>query len=143
MKYENTAALLMSCDGKDGQKPNGCVFIGGNMEFEERPWGKYEVLLDTQNYKLKRIIVDCGKRLSLQSHGKRDELWTIVGGKGIAEVDGLEIVVHYGDTIDIRRGQKHRMMNTGDEPLVYIEVQTGNYFGEDDIIRYQDDFGRK
>jgi mannose-6-phosphate isomerase-like protein (cupin superfamily) len=112
------------------------------LESEERPWGSYEVLQAEPHYKLKRITVNCGKRLSLQSHGKRDELWTIVGGKGIAEVDGLEIIVHYGDTVDIRRGQKHRMTNTGNEPLIYIEVQTGEYFGEDDIVRYQDDFGR-
>jgi mannose-6-phosphate isomerase-like protein (cupin superfamily) len=112
------------------------------MYKEERPWGHYEVLQDTPSFKVKKIQVEAGKRLSLQSHGKRDELWTIVGGKGIAEVDGLQVHLSYGGTIDISRGQKHRMMNIGDEPLVYIEVQTGEYFGEDDIVRYQDDFGR-
>ena len=112
------------------------------MYKEERPWGHYEVLQDTPNFKVKRIQVEAGKRLSLQSHGKRDELWTIVGGEGFMDLDNLKLNVRYGDTIDIRRGQKHRIMNTGSEPLIYIEVQTGEYFGEDDIMRYQDDFGR-
>jgi len=112
------------------------------LEKEERPWGKYEVLQDTQKFKVKRVEVNPGMRLSLQSHGKRDELWTIVSGHGTAVVDGLEVVLNYGGTIDIRRGQIHRMINTGTEPLVFIEVQTGDYFGEDDIIRYQDDYGR-
>ena len=109
---------------------------------EERPWGYYEILQDAPEFKVKKISIEPGKRLSLQSHGKRDELWTIVSGKGIAEVDGLEVTLSYGQTIDIRRGQSHRMKNTGTERLIYIEVQTGEYFGEDDIIRYQDDYGR-
>jgi len=109
---------------------------------EDRPWGHYEVLQDTPKFKVKRIQVEPGKRLSLQSHAKRDELWTVVDGEGVAEVDGLKINLSYGSTIDINKGQKHRMMNIGNKPLVYIEVQTGEYFGEDDIVRYQDDFGR-
>ena len=109
---------------------------------EERPWGHYEVLQDTPKFKVKRIHVEPGKRLSLQMHAQRDELWTIVSGEGFMDLDHLKLNVRYGDTVDIRRGQKHRIMNTGAEPLVYIEVQTGEYFGEDDIVRYQDDFGR-
>jgi mannose-6-phosphate isomerase-like protein (cupin superfamily) len=93
-------------------------------------------------FKVKKVCVNPGGRLSLQSHGKRDELWTVVGGRGTAVVDGLEVILNYGSTIDIHRGQKHRIMNTGTEPLVFIEVQTGDYFGEDDIVRYQDDYGR-
>jgi len=112
------------------------------LEKDERPWGNYEVLQDTPKFKVKRVEVNPGKRLSLQSHGKRDELWTVVSGRGTAIVDGLEVILNYGSTIDIHRGQKHRMINTGIEPLVFIEVQTGDYFGEDDIVRYQDDYGR-
>jgi len=112
------------------------------MEKEERPWGNYEVLQDAPKFKVKRICVNPGKRLSLQMHGKRDELWTIVGGEGFIELDHLKLSVEYGDTVDIRRGQQHRIMNTGTKPLIFIEVQTGDYFGEDDIVRYQDDYGR-
>ncbi|MGM0461343.1 MAG: phosphomannose isomerase type II C-terminal cupin domain [Fibrobacterota bacterium] len=107
-----------------------------------RPWGAYTVIEDQQTYKVKRINVTAGKRLSLQSHAKRDELWTIVKGQGVVTLDALEIEVSYGKTIDIHRGQKHRITNTSQEELIFIEVQTGEYFGEDDIIRYEDDFGR-
>ncbi|WP_204365298.1 phosphomannose isomerase type II C-terminal cupin domain [Chitinivibrio alkaliphilus] len=107
-----------------------------------RPWGTYTILEDSQAYKVKRINVLPGKRLSLQSHSKRDELWTMVQGEGVVTLDGLEITFTYGKTIDIHRGQKHRITNTGSLELIFIEVQTGEYFGEDDIVRYEDDFGR-
>ncbi len=109
---------------------------------EKRPWGSYTVFADETNFKLKRIDVDPFQKLSLQSHGKRDELWAIVGGSGIVTLDGLEIPVSYGKTVDILAGQKHRIHNTGDTTLTFIEVQTGTYFGEDDIVRYEDDYGR-
>ena len=112
------------------------------MEKEVRPWGNYEVLQDTERFKVKRVCVNPGSRLSLQMHGRRDELWTIVNGEGFMDLDHLKMNVKYGDTIDIRRGQRHRIMNTGTEPLVFVEVQTGDYFGEDDVVRYQDDYGR-
>lgn len=108
----------------------------------ERPWGSYTVFADELKFKLKRIDVNPLQRLSLQSHGKRDELWAIVGGEGIVVLDGLEIPVRYGKTIDIHAGQKHRIINTSNEVLTFIEVQTGSYFGEDDIVRYEDDYGR-
>jgi len=114
-----------------------------SVEKEQRPWGDYEILQDTSKFKVKRVCVNPGKRLSLQMHGKRDELWTIVDGEGFVDLDHLKLNVKYGDTIDIRRGQQHRIMNTGTQPLVFIEVQTGDYFGEDDIVRYQDDYGRE
>lgn len=110
----------------------------------ERPWGTYTVFADEDKFKLKRIDVNPKQRLSLQSHGKRNELWAIVNGEGIVILDGLEIPVNYGKTIDIDAGQKHRIINTSDtEILTFIEVQTGTYFGEDDIIRYDDDYGRE
>ena len=111
-------------------------------EIVDRPWGTYTVLEDTPAYKLKKIVVRPGERLSLQSHGKRDELWTIVGGKGTIILDGLEINVSYGKTVDIHRGQKHRVINTGTTDLEFIEIQTGDYFGEDDIARFEDAYGR-
>ena len=106
------------------------------------PWGTYTVFADEQNFKLKRIDVNPHQKLSLQSHGKRDELWAIVGGSDIVVLDGLEIPVSYGKTVDIAAEQKHRIINTGDEVLTFIEVQTGTYFGEDDIVRYDDKYGR-
>ncbi|MGM0443848.1 MAG: phosphomannose isomerase type II C-terminal cupin domain [Fibrobacterota bacterium] len=112
------------------------------MKTFKRPWGTYTILEDTASYKLKRINVDPGQRLSLQSHARRDELWTIVAGAGEVTLDGLTIDVSYGKTVDIHRGQKHRIANTGSTALIFIEVQTGEYFGEDDIVRYDDDFGR-
>lgn len=112
------------------------------MVTEQRPWGTYTVFADETQFKLKRIDVAPHQKLSLQSHGKRDELWAIVGGEGIVMLDGLEIPVNYGKTIDIQAGQKHRVINTGDETLTFIEIQTGTYFGEDDIVRYDDIYGR-
>jgi len=109
---------------------------------EKRPWGTYTVFADENLFKLKRIDVNPHQRLSLQSHGKRDELWAIVAGEGIVVLDGLQINVSYGKTVDIHAGQKHRIINTGDKILTFIEVQTGTYFGEDDIVRYEDDYGR-
>ena len=108
-----------------------------------RPWGSYTILEDTNVFKLKRIEVEPGQRLSLQSHKKRDEIWTIVAGAGVVELDGTDVAVSYGSTVSITREQKHRVRNDGSELLVFIEVQTGDYFGEDDIIRYEDDYGRE
>ena len=112
-------------------------------ETTQRPWGSYTILEDTKAFKLKRIEVKPGARLSLQSHYKRDEIWTIVAGSGIVELDGKDIEVTYGTTVSITREQKHRVRNNGTEILVFIEVQTGDYFGEDDIVRYEDDYGRE
>ncbi len=113
-----------------------------NQHIEERPWGTYTVFANEEKFKLKRIDVNPHQKLSLQSHGKRDELWAIVGGEGIVVLDGLEIPITYGKTVDIAAGQKHRIINTGDSILTFIEVQTGTYFGEDDIVRYDDEYGR-
>ena len=107
-----------------------------------RPWGYFENLIDAVNHKVKRITVYSGKRLSLQSHGRRSEHWYIVQGNGVVTIDDELVDVSEGSSIDIALGAKHRIKNTGSEDLIFIEVQTGNYFGEDDIIRYEDDFGR-
>ena len=107
-----------------------------------RPWGFYEVLSDTEDHKVKRITVYKGKRLSLQKHKKRDEHWFIVKGNGVVTLNDKEIIIQKGDNLDIKRGTIHRVANTGNEDVVFIEVQTGDYFGEDDIERLEDDFGR-
>ena len=111
--------------------------------FEERPWGRFEVLHDTTYFKSKKITVWAGQKLSYQSHTKRAEHWVVV--KGNAEVT-LDDVVHrlkVGEHIHIPLGAKHRMANPGPGEMEFIEVQTGTYFGEDDITRYSDEYGRK
>ena len=112
------------------------------LEIGERPWGKYYVLEDEENYKLKRIEVNAGHRLSYQYHHHRQEFWTVVQGEAVVVLDGVEHVVKYGESIFIPLGAKHRIENRSSELLVFIEVQTGTYFGEDDIIRLEDDYAR-
>ncbi len=109
---------------------------------EHRPWGSYTVLEDRQTYKVKRIEVLPGKRLSYQRHEKRAEHWIVVEGKGIATLEGQEVELSPGQAVDIPRMAAHRMNNPGKNPLIFIEIQNGDYFGEDDIIRLEDDFGR-
>jgi mannose-6-phosphate isomerase-like protein (cupin superfamily) len=93
-------------------------------------------------FKVKRIEVLPGKRLSYQRHSKRAEHWVVVRGTAKVTLDNREIVVPTGDAIDIATGSAHRVENTGDDLLVFIEVQRGVYLGEDDIVRLADDFGR-
>ena len=107
-----------------------------------RPWGFYEILDSQEDFKVKRITVLPGKRLSYQSHQKRAEHWFAVKGSGTVTLDDENFEYLPGKSFDIEIGQKHRISNTGDEDLVFIEVQTGTYFGEDDICRFDDDFGR-
>lgn len=106
------------------------------------PWGKWEVLLDESSYKVKRITVNAGHRLSYQKHFKRKEHWMIVQGEATVTLDGREVILKPGEYIDIGFEVAHRIANYGAEPVVFIEIQQGNYFGEDDIIRLEDDYGR-
>ncbi len=112
------------------------------MEEDHRPWGYYQVLSDEPDHKVKRIVVYPGKRLSLQKHKKRDEHWYVIAGTALVTLDADEVKVEKGESVNIERGTLHRVRNTGDTNLVFIEVQTGEYFGEDDIERIEDDFGR-
>lgn len=109
---------------------------------EHRPWGSFEVLLDEPNYKVKRIRVLPHQRLSLQSHNKRSEHWTVVEGPATIWVDDRIEDVPVNVSRYIPKGAKHRLENRGSHPVVVIEVQCGDYFGEDDIVRYEDDYGR-
>jgi len=110
---------------------------------EHRPWGCFEVLSDDRaDHKGKRITVWPGKRLSLQYHAKRSEHWVVIAGQGLVTVDDARVKLGPGQSIDIPLRSPHRIENTGDMPLVFIEVQQGEYFGEDDIVRIEDDFGR-
>jgi mannose-6-phosphate isomerase len=106
------------------------------------PWGKWSVLDSNPAFKVKRIEVFAGKRLSYQKHAKRDEHWYVVQGRAIVTLEGKEFALGEGDSINIARGAAHRIANNGVDPLVFIEVQRGDYFGEDDIVRLSDDYGR-
>lgn len=112
------------------------------LEFDERPWGNYQVLEDAETHKVKRLVVSPGHRLSYQRHARRAEHWYVVAGEATVTLDGEIVQVVAGSAIDIPRGAAHRVANQAEEPLVFIEVQVGDYFGEDDIERLDDDYGR-
>jgi mannose-6-phosphate isomerase-like protein (cupin superfamily) len=110
---------------------------------EERPWGSFTILDEGENYKVKRLEVLPGKRLSYQRHSRRAEHWFVVRGTAKVTLNDAEILVECGNALDIPTGSAHRVENSeGSENLVIIETQTGDYFGEDDIERLDDDFGR-
>jgi mannose-6-phosphate isomerase len=112
-------------------------------EIEERPWGSFEVLADAESHsKVKYLTVRPGRRLSYQSHAHRAEHWFVVQGTAEVTIDDVTRLVRTGESIDVPKGAKHRCANPGDVDLVFVEVQQGDYFGEDDIVRYEDDFGR-
>jgi len=111
--------------------------------FEQRPWGSFTILDELDNFKVKRIEVLPGKRLSYQRHQKRAEHWFVVQGTAKVTLNGNEFLVKTGESIDIDTGTAHRVENShSSELLIFIETQTGSYFGEDDIERLDDDFGR-
>ena len=112
------------------------------LEKEERPWGRYFVLQDETNYKLKRIEVEPGQRLSYQYHNKRSETWIIIEGSAIVTIDDKSKEYNAGESVVIPLRSRHRVGNKSNSLLVFIEVQTGTYFGEDDIIRLSDDYER-
>ena len=107
-----------------------------------RPWGTYTILEDSQGYKIKRIMVKPGKRLSLQKHLHRNEHWIVLGGTATVTVGEKTYLVHPNESTYIKAGEIHRLANSGKIPLTIIEAQVGEYTGEDDIIRIEDDFKR-
>ena len=112
-------------------------------ETDERPWGSYVVIDEAVDHKVKRIAVMPHKRLSLQFHRLRAEHWFVVRGTGVVTIGDTTRTVGAGDSLDIPVGTAHRVENTGDVELVFVEVQHGDSFGEDDIVRLEDDFGRE
>jgi len=113
------------------------------VQKETRPWGSFSVLADYPECKVKRLEVWPGKRLSYQYHRQRSEHWYIIQGKGVVVLDGSKHELQPGEYIDIPVRARHRMINPYAEPVVFIEIQTGSYFGEDDIVRLEDDYGRE
>ena len=109
---------------------------------EHRPWGYFEILSDEPDHKVKRILVLPGQRLSLQRHSRRSEHWFIIQGQATMTLDKAEFGLQKGQAVDIPTGSFHRIANKGMEDVVFIEVQTGDYFGENDIERKDDDYGR-
>ncbi|MFA7500522.1 MAG: cupin domain-containing protein, partial [Sulfurimonas sp.] len=108
-----------------------------------RPWGTYTVIEDTPKYKIKRIEVKPGGRLSLQKHFHRSEHWTVVSGTAIITLAREEKALRANESIYIPMGELHRLQNAGKLPLVLIETQIGDYLGEDDILRVEDDYKRE
>lgn len=112
------------------------------MEHDIRPWGEYWVLDDADTHKVKRILVNPGGRLSLQYHFKRSEVWTVISGVATITINSEVKDYVHGDVAIIPQGAHHRVENKTNEPVILIEVQLGTYFGEDDIVRIEDDYNR-
>ena len=111
-------------------------------EMVKKPWGSYQNILDEDYTKVKKIVINPGESPSYQYHFKRSEIWVLVKGTGKVKIDDE---VHYyreGDVVFIPKEAKHQMTNIGDADLIFIEVQLGDYFGEDDIVRLEDKYGR-
>jgi len=109
---------------------------------ETRPWGNFENLLDVDYCKVKQIIIKPNQSPSYQFHFKREEVWVIVKGKGELRLDDVLSSVNTGDILHIPLKAKHQIKNIGEEDLIFIEIQMGEYFGEDDIVRLEDKYGR-
>lgn len=109
---------------------------------EERPWGSFTVVSDGQDFKVKILEVLPGKRLSLQSHQKREENWVVAEGSAWVQLDDEYFSLEKGEHIFIPKTCKHRLENKSEQILKIVETQTGEYFGEDDIVRYADDYNR-
>ena len=125
-----------------GAPPYNIPMFEADHLTDRRPWGYFRVLEDAPNHKVKRIVVHPGERLSLQKHLRRREHWFILEGEALVTRGTEEIRLSAGQYIDIPEGAAHRIKNPGDRELVFVEVQTGDYFGEDDITRLEDDYGR-
>jgi len=134
----------------ESQKVNDLVSelkANGRVEAYEhmtayRPWGLYTVLSSGQGYKIKKIVVNPGQVLSLQMHHHRSEHWIVIGGMAKVTIGETEHMVHENESVFVPQKAKHRLENPGKLPLEVIEVQNGNYLGEDDIVRFEDIYGR-
>ncbi|HAG81626.1 MAG TPA: mannose-6-phosphate isomerase [Cyanobacteria bacterium UBA12227] len=118
------------------------ILAEGAAATELRPWGSFTILEEGRGYKIKRIEVKPGHRLSLQMHYHRSEHWIVVSGTAKVVCGDKELVIHQNQSTYVPQGHVHRLENPGVIPLVLIEVQNGEYLGEDDIIRFEDDYAR-
>ena len=107
-----------------------------------RPWGNFVTLIKGENWKVKKIFVKPNESLSLQKHLKRTEHWVIIKGKGKVIIDNKTSIVNVNESVYIPKGSKHRLINEEEESLILIEIQSGSYLGEDDIVRFEDNYGR-
>lgn len=150
MVVVDTPDALLVCPRKSCQKVKEIVTSLKNQNNEKalfhrtvyRPWGSYTTMEESERHKIKNIIVTPGKKLSLQLHNHRSEHWVVVKGMAWIQVDDKELYLRQGESTFIKAGIKHRLSNPGTIPLEIIEVQLGDYVGEDDIERFEDDFGR-
>jgi mannose-6-phosphate isomerase len=115
----------------------------GELLSDVRPWGAWQVLDAGPGWQVKRLEVRPGQRLSYQTHARRSEHWTVVSGTATCLLDGKTVVLRVGQYVDVPKGTPHRISNLHDDDLVVIEVQSGDYLGEDDIVRLEDDYGRR
>ncbi len=122
--------------------PNVTTTTQRNLVTEERPWGRWTVLEEGPGYKIKRIEVKPGHRLSLQMHHHRSEHWIVLSGTAKVVKGGEEIYVHPHESTFVPAAARHRIENPGLLPLVIIEIANGEYLGEDDIVRFEDDYQR-
>ena len=118
------------------------LYSEGSYDKAEKPWGYFETLMETDASKVKLLYVLPGERLSLQKHQHRRETWYVIHGTAKVTKDKERFTMQTGDSVIIEKNQLHRLENSGDIPLQIIEVLTGSYFGEDDIIRLEDSYGR-
>lgn len=147
----DTTDALMICPRKSSEKVKEVVNILRNVKDERlnihdtvyRPWGSYTLLENSEKHKIKNISVLPGKKLSLQLHHHRSEHWVVVKGMACVENDGEKFFLRQGESTFIRAGVKHRLSNPGRLPLEIIEVQLGEYVEEDDIVRFDDEYGRE
>lgn len=117
--------------------------IGNNEKITEfRPWGYFTVLEEDNNFKVKKLFVNPGHRLSLQLHNHRDEQWVVVEGEALVTCGNEQKSLSGFQTINIPKNTIHRIENKSNSPVVIIEVQSGEYLGEDDIVRFEDDYSR-
>ncbi len=109
---------------------------------EQRPWGSFSILEESKGYKVKKIVVLPKERLSLQYHHHREEKWIVVKGNPVLQIGELSRKYHIGETVEVKKGQLHRIDNDTEEKVIIIEIQLGDYLEEDDIVRLQDDYSR-
>lgn len=116
---------------------------GRTPSFEQRTWGSFQVLEEGKGYKVKRITVRPNGKLSLQSHARRAEHWVVVDGLARVTVGAEVRLLHPNESVHIAVGERHRLENPGETDLQLIEVQCGDYLGEDDIVRHEDAYNRR